>query len=386
MSISRRYFLKSSGMAIAAFAAEPYLLAQRDRPVLIALFQRGAADGLSMVPPFGDRTYGSARPQLAIPSPLAGNDNTAIDLDGFFGLHPSLQSMKSLYDAKHLAIVHAVGSPSTTRSHFDAQDYMETGSPDVKGTRDGWLNRYLQSRTDSQSSPFRAVAFSSSTPRSLMGTVSSVALKRIEDFDVPAEYASLLNKDTAEALRILKGANPSQYAVQNGAAYPESPFGNALRQVAKLIKSNVGLEVAFTDIGGWDTHANQGAAQGQLSQRLQEFGDGIAAFHRDLGDRMRNIVVLTMTEFGRSIRQNGSGGTDHGHASALFVSGGPVKGGKIYGQWPGLDAEQLFEGRDLALTTDFRAVFSEVLSKHMNVSDTARILPGYKSPQMPGLI
>jgi uncharacterized protein (DUF1501 family) len=211
-----------------------------------------------------------------------------------------------------------------------------------------------------------------------MGSAPAVAMRRIEDFDVPAEYAGLLNTETTEALRALKRANPQQYAVENGAGYPTSQYGNALRQIAQLIKADVGLEIAFADMGGWDTHANQGAARGQLAQRLQEFGQGIAAFHRDLGDRMRNIVVLTMTEFGRSVGQNGSGGTDHGHASALFVSGGPVKGGKVYGKWPGLAPEQLFEGRDLALTTDFREIFAEILVKHLGLSDTATIFPGHR--------
>ena len=394
MSLSRRYFLKSTGVALATFAAEPSFLmrtalaqsSRKDRPILIAIFQRGAADGLSMVAPFGDRGYYSVRSQIAIPEPLAGNTETAIDLDGFFGLHPSLRSLKSIYDRGQLAIVHAVGSPSNTRSHFDAQDYMEAGVPDLKSTRDGWLNRYLQARTDSPSIPFRAVAFSPNMPRSLMGKAPALALRRIEDFDVPAAYTELLNSETSEAVRILKRANPQQYAVQNGADYPESQYGNALRQIAQLVKADVGLEVAFTDINGWDTHANQGAIRGQLAQRLQEFAQGISAFHQDLGDRMQNIVILTMTEFGRSVQQNGSGGTDHGHASALFVSGGSVKGKRVYGKWPGLAPDQLFEGRDLALTTDFRDVFSEIVAKHMGVSDTSGIFPGYRPKQTLGIL
>ena len=407
MSISRRYFLKSAGIAVAAFGMEPPFLVRTafgrqrstsvDRPVLVAIFQRGAADGLSMVPPFGDQSYVASRPQIAIAGPSGRSEESAIDLDGFFGLHPSLRSLKSLYDQKQLAIVHAVGSPSNTRSHFDAQDYMESGSPDVKSTRDGWLNRCLQTKSSGTSSFFRGVAFGSNTPRSFTGSAPTVAMTRIEEFDIrargaagiPEEFANLwadVNKDAFDALRILKQAQPQQHPAENGAVYPSTSYGNALKQIAQLVKSDIGLEVAFADIGGWDTHANQGGARGQLAQRLDEFAQGIAAFHQDLSARMRNIVVLTMTEFGRSVQQNGSGGTDHGHASALFVSGGPIKGGKVYGKWPGLRKEQLYEGRDLALTTDFRDVFSEVAAKHLGITDAGRIFPGFKRKQNLGIL
>ena len=192
--------------------------------------------------------------------------------------------------------------------------------------------------------------------------------------------------ETFDAVRMLKQVNPAQFQPENGAQYANGQFGQPLQQIAQLIKANVGLEVAFADVQGWDTHANQGAAQGQLAQRLREFSDSIAAFYRDLGDRMENVVILTMTEFGRAIRQNGSGGTDHGHASALFVLGGPVKGGKVYGKWPGLAPEQLYEGRDLALTTDFRDVFSEILVKHMRTTDVGRVFPGYTPKTALGIL
>jgi uncharacterized protein (DUF1501 family) len=244
-------------------------------------------------------------------------------------------------------------------------------------------------------------------PRTLLGPAPAVALTRITDFGVragnassgltsafEAMYASAAagnplydtGKETFEAVKMIKAANPTQYTPSNGAQYPPSQFGQALLQIAQLVKSDIGLQVAFADVGGWDTHANQGGARGQLAARLMEFGQGIAAFHRDLGDRMRNIVVLTMTEFGRSVRQNGSGGTDHGHASCLFVSGGPVKGGKVYGQWPGLANEQLHEGRDLALTTDFRDVFSEVLLRHMGARDVGTVFPGYRNSKTLGFL
>jgi uncharacterized protein (DUF1501 family) len=396
MAFTRRYFLQSGGVALASFAAAPSFLVRTalaqtdaargtDRPILIAIFQRGAADGISMVVPFGDKSYSSARPQIAIAEPARAGDERAIDLDGFFGLHPSLDSLKPIYDAGHLAVVHAVGSPDSTRSHFDAQDYMESGAPGNKSIPDGWLNRYLQSTPLGNATPFRAVALNATLPRSLSGPAPSVAMQRVNDFGIRGgragseveEMFADLYKDTFAAVKMLRTVNPQQYSPASGVQYPNSPFGQALLQTAQLVKSNVGLQVAFAEIGGWDTHANQGSGRGQLANRLKDFGDALAALYRDLGDRMRNVVIITMTEFGRAIRQNGSGGTDHGHASCLFVAGGPVKGGKVYGRWPGLAPEQLYEGRDLALTSDFRAVFSEILTAHMNAKDVSKIFPGF---------
>jgi uncharacterized protein (DUF1501 family) len=408
MAVTRRFFLKSSGLALASFAAAPSFLKRtalaqtiggtgKDRPIIIAIFQRGAADGISMVVPFGDKSYYSVRPNIAIAEPKSGNAETAIDLDGYFGLHPALASFKPIYDAGNLAIVHAVGSPDNTRSHFDAQDYMEAGTPGNKGTTDGWLNRFMLAKKDAKPSPFRAVSLTANLPRTLMGSAPAIAMTSIADFGVRAGegnnqvaksfeelYArgvpDMLHgtgKEAFEAVKMLKKANPRQYAPANGANYPRSPFGQSLLQIAQLIKSDVGVEVAFTDVGGWDTHANQGTARGQLANRLQDFSQGITALYRDLGDRMRNVVILTMTEFGRTIRQNGSGGTDHGHASCLFALGGPVKGGKVYGKWPGLATAQLYEGRDLALTTDFRDVFAEVAARHMGAANLNSIFPGF---------
>jgi uncharacterized protein (DUF1501 family) len=410
MAVNRRFFLKSSGIALAGLAAPPsflkraalaqnYAAAGKDRPILIAIFQRGAMDGVSAVVPFGDPSYASARPQIAIPAPKTGNADAALDLDGFFALHPGLGSFKPIYDSGHLAVVHAVGSPDNTRSHFDAQDYMESATPGNKGTADGWLNRYLQARRDASSTPFRAVSFTATLPRTLVGSAPALAMTNIGDFGVRAGgaggqvakgfeelYSQSLTdslhgtgKEAFEAVKMLKRANPQQYQASPGSNYPRSPFGNALLQIAQLIKADIGVEVAFADVGGWDTHANQGASRGQLANRLQDFSQGIAALYHDLGDRMRNVVILTMTEFGRTIRQNGSGGTDHGHASCLFVAGGPVKGGRVYGKWPGLSASQLYEGRDLALTTDFRDVFAEVAARHLRVANPGAIFAGYNT-------
>ncbi|MEK6301760.1 MAG: DUF1501 domain-containing protein [Acidobacteriota bacterium] len=408
MAVTRRFFLKSSGVAMASLAAAPSFLKRtalaqtiggtgKDHPVIIAIFQRGAMDGISAVIPFGDKNYYNVRPQIAVPQPKSGNADGAIDLDGYFGLHPSLAPFKPIYDEGHLAIVHAVGSPDNTRSHFDAQDYMEAATPGNKGTPDGWLNRYMQTKKDAKATPFRAVSFTSNLPRTLLGRAPAIALTNISDFGVRAGqgngqvargfeqlYSQGLNdalhgtgKEAFEAVKMLKKANPAQYTAANGAAYPRSPFGQSLLQIAQLIKSDLGVEVAFTDVGGWDTHANQGSSRGQLANRLQDFSQGIAALYKDLGDRMRNVVILTMTEFGRTIKQNGSGGTDHGHASVAFALGGPVKGGKVYGKWPGLAADQLYEGRDLALTTDFRDVFSEIAARHLGAANLGLIFPGF---------
>jgi len=385
--ISRRYFLKSGGAVLVAYAALPSFLGAsgRDLPTLIVIFQRGAADGLSMVVPFGDKHYYDLRPQIAIAQPTRGSEENAIDLDGFFGLHPSLSSLKPIYDQNHLAIVHAAGSPDNTRSHFDAQDYMESGTPGNKSVTDGWLNRYLQGNLGKQATPFRAVAISATLPRSLTGAAPTVAMQRVADFGIrgggaTSELEELFAeeyKDTFEAVRMLRNATSQEYSPGSGVQYPNSPFGQALMQIAQLVKSDIGIEIAFTDAGGWDTHANQGNSRGQLANRLKDFGDGLAALYHDLGDRMRNVVILTMTEFGRAVHQNGSGGTDHGHASCLFVAGGAVKGGKVYGTWPGLAQEQLYEGRDLALTTDFRNVFSEILLKHMGGRNVTKVFPNF---------
>src|SRR5262245_2332184 len=387
--ISRRHFLKASGVGLAGAAAGPSFLfgsAAKDHPVFIAIFQRGAADGISMVVPFGDKNYYAVRPQIAIPEPSRSGDERAIDLDGFFALHPSLASLKSIYGERHLALIHAVGSPANTRSHFDAQDYMESVTRRTMSAPDGWLDRHMQANSKSAASRFRGVALSANVPRSLMRRAPAIEMARIRGFGIrggPAtaqveEIFAKMYPDTFEAVRKLRAANPEQYSPENGAEYPRSPFGQTMLQISQLVKADVGLEIAFADVGGWDTHANQGAARGQLSTRLKEFGDGLAALYRDLGDRMRNVVVLTMTEFGRAIRQNGSGGTDHGHASCMFAFGGPVKGGKVYSRWPGLATEQLFEGRDLALTTDFRAVFSDILTGHMGVKDVSKVFPGFR--------
>ncbi|MDX6612292.1 MAG: hypothetical protein QOD75_1478 [Blastocatellia bacterium] len=410
--MNRRFFLKSGGVALASIGmmnAAPSFLQRTAmaetidritggrRKTLIAIFQRGAVDGLNMVVPFGERSYYELRPNIAIPKPQGTNAEAAIDLDGFFGLHPSMASFKPLWDSKRLAIVHAAGSPDNTRSHFDAQDYMEAGTPGVKSTSDGWLNRYLQSKADPEKSLFRAVSMTQNMPRVLQGRAPAVAMSNLADFSIragrnsanvqggfealygqnPNDVLGGTGKETFEAVNYLKKVNPSQYKAENGAQYPRTPFGNALLQIAQLIKAGVGLEVAFTDVGGWDTHVNEGNSRGQLGNLLGNFSSAIAALYTDLGQRMDDVVVLTMSEFGRTVRENGNRGTDHGHANAMFVVGNSVRGGKVYGDWPGLKSDQLYEGRDLALTTDFRDVFGEIAQKHLATADIAKVFPSY---------
>jgi uncharacterized protein (DUF1501 family) len=411
--MNRRVFLKSGALSLVTLGLSPSFLrrtvfgmelprAARGK-TLIVLFQRGAADALNMVVPFGERAYYTARPQLAVPTPARASGGAgAIDLDGFFGLHPSLSPLKPLWDRGLLAPIHAVGSPSATRSHFDAQDYMESATPDVKGTPSGWLNRYLALEGTCEAgctprAPFRAVSMTAQTPRILEGPSPVVAMTAIEEFSIrsaggdaerrlealyrtgSADLVHGSGSDMFEALRVLRAANPLQYRPAAGVEYPRSPFGQRLLQIAQLIKAGVGLEVAFADVGGWDTHVNQGGAQGQLANRLGDFARSVAALVADLGDRMDDVVILTMSEFGRTVRQNGTGGTDHGHAGAMFVvAGGLRQPRRVLGRWPGLEREQLYEGRDLALTTDFRAVFGELSARHLGATELATLFPGYR--------
>lgn len=382
------------------------------RKVLIAIFQRGAVDGLSMIVPHRELIYYEARKSIAIRPPLVGNADTAVDLDGVFGLHPALLPLKPLWDAQRLAVVHACGSPHPTRSHFDAQDYMESGAPGEKSIADGWLGRVLQARPAVQANPLRAVAFATTLPQSLQGTIEAVTVSNLVDFDVKAGSPLLSSgieaqqgfeqlyergihdllyeagQEAFDTMKLLKARNLQGSTPANGAGYPRGRFGDTLRQIAQLIKADVGLEVAFTDCGGWDTHVRQGNERGQLATRLTEFAQGLAALDRDLGDRMQDVVVLTMSEFGRTVHENGNGGTDHGHATAMFVLGGPVRGGRVVGRWPGLEKEQLFDGRDLQVTSDFRHLFAEVATHHFGLSSDTPLFPKFpvKRDSYPGVM
>jgi len=418
--ISRRVLLRNGGMALLSLGFAPAFVARTAaagatrRKLLITIFQRGAADGLNIVVPFAERDYYAARPTIAIapPTRTAGGDGAALDLDGFFGLHPRLGPLLPLWQQRSLAIVHACGSHDPTRSHFDAQDYMESGTPGVKSTTDGWLNRVLRaerrpdaSATSPGSTPFRAVALGPQLPRTLQGTAPALAMTDVTRFGLrggagtqasfEAEYAAAADRvlqrtgqDAFDAMRQLDAAAPGRYQPANGAVYPRSAYGQALKQIAQLAKADVGLEIAFAESGQWDHHANEGAATGQLGNRLDDFAQGIAALVTDLGSRMQDVIILTMSEFGRAVAENGNRGTDHGHANAMFIVGGPVKGGKVYGQWPGLAQTQRHDGRDLAVTTDFRDVFAEVAVRHLGVKDVRAVFPGYavSAARFPGFL
>ncbi len=444
MTITRRLFLKSGAIALASIGMEPVLgpmflrqtafgaetTAQKRKKTLICIFQRGAADGLNIVVPHGDADLYRHRPGLAVQRPGRGNpQNSAIDLDGFFGLHPALAPFVPIFKSGHLAAVHACGSPDATRSHFDAQDYMESGAPGNKRVADGWLARTVMACPEdraklaaSAASPFRAVAIGGDhgLPRSLQGDAGALAIPDLHSFGIgipemaaargkgkgnaarraldsgsaqmavaPSGVAGGFEtlyenavgdvlhgtgKESFEAIAVLNRITPGSYVPSNGAVYPAGRFGESLKQIAQLVKAGVGVEVAFAEMGGWDTHTNQ---PNRLTQQLREFGQGVAALYNDLGDTMNDVVILTMSEFGRTARQNGNNGTDHGHATCFFALGGPVNGGKVLGKWPGLAPEQLYENRDLALTTDFRAVFGEIAIRHLGAQNLQKIFPSY---------
>ncbi len=436
--INRRAFFRRGGLALVALGLPPEFLtrsllaptrAAERKKTLICIFQRGAVDGLNMVVPFGEKAYYRRRRSIAVPAP-SGRTGGAIDLDGFFGLHPALGPLHDLYARRELAVVHAVGSPHPTRSHFDAQDFMETATPGVKSTRDGWLNRLLREtecaactgrtladgaahaadhqagQTGLAASPaLRGIAMGSALPLALRGPHPALAIADLDRFGVAGgrdaalqasferayrtEAGDLVSSAAGEAfdaIDILKRADLARYRPAAGVQYPPGNFGRSLQQIAQLIKAGVGVEVAFADIGGWDTHQAQGGTQGQLANRFSELGRGIRALYDDLGDRMDDVVLLTMSEFGRTVAENGSGGTDHGHANCMFVMGGGVRGGRVLGDWPGLETEQLYEGRDLALTTDFRDVFGELAIRHLGADRLDLVFPGHAGGRSLGLI
>lgn len=422
--ISRRIFLKQGAMTCvclgagamfgsrflqqSAYAAD--LGSALDNKILICIFQRGAVDGLSMVVPYGDPFYYKNRAEIALGAPgRSAKENATLDLDGYFGLHPALADLLPIFQSGHLAAIQACGSPNASRSHFDSQDLMEAGVEVDKSVADGWLNRALGYCPEdaAKASPFRATAMTSMTPRTLMGDQDTLVVRDLDTFGLAGDvalpmpamggmgggkggfesmYSSAVDtvlhgtaQESFDAISMLKAIRGKKYEPAGGAKYPNDRFGRSLRQIAQLIKSNVGLQVAFAEIEGWDTHANQGNATGTLAQRLTSFGQGLAALHRDLGDRMNDVVVVTQSEFGRTVRQNGNRGTDHGHGTCFFVLGGPIAGGKVYGDWPTLAPDKLFENRDLAVTTDYRDVFAEVATRHLRVplSGMPQVFPKY---------
>jgi uncharacterized protein (DUF1501 family) len=384
----------------------------KKRKTLVAIFMRGAADGLNIVVPFGDKRYRELRPTLAVAPPSAEtNANTGnpfnggpIDLDGTFALNGAMQPLRVLWEKKQLAIIEATGSPDPSRSHFDAQDSMECGTPG-KTTGDGWLNRALPG-SGGEASSMRAVALGNQVPHCLRGGNEVIAIGNLQQFSISDQSAAAImqsmyattadaslgrtGKDAFEAMKVVRSIQDTPTntpAVAPGSGPPliaqAGDFGRNLQQLARLLKAEAGVEVAFADIGGWDHHGNENQ---QLPNLLRQLSAGIAAFHQEMGDRMEDIVLVTMSEFGRTAAENGNGGTDHGHGSFMMVIGGPVRGGKVYGKWPGLEREQLFEGRDLAVTTDYREVLGELVQGHLGQQNLSRVFPGFQPGQPLGLL
>jgi len=396
-TFSRRLFLRSAG-ALAALGSVPGFLGRAlaasppgTGRTLVLIFLRGGADGLSIVPPVGDPAYRAARPTIALAPP--GSDGGVLRLDDVFGLHPALAPLLPLWSERTLAIVHAAGLPGATRSHFDAQDFCESGTPGTKSTADGWLNRAVQ-RASGPEGAFRVVAVQPTLPRMLVGDAPAVAMSSLGQFRLPAGpggsgafdalYAQAVDTalrttgmETFEALREAGSAKLAQLPPDNGAQYGTAPIARRLQDVARLIRSGVGLQVAVTDMGGWDTHVGEGAEKGQLATRLSELGGALAAFARDLGARWGDTLVVVMTEFGRTARENGNRGTDHGTASMMLVLGGGVRGGRVLGGYRGMDRAQLFEERDLAIGTDVRSVLWESARAQLGVRDAAAVFPGF---------
>jgi len=422
MNVNRRIFLKQGALAFLCMGAGPSwgpgflrntafaadLGSSTSNKILICVFQRGAVDGLSMVVPYGDPYYYQSRSDISLAPPTqAAGENTTLDLNGYFGFNPALAPLLPIFKQGQLAAIQACGSPNASRSHFDSQDLMEAGTDTDKSVADGWLNRLIGCCPEdaAKKTAFRAVSMTSGIPRSLQGEQDSLAIRDLDTFGLAGDisvplagpsgttsgfesmYGSAVDtvlhgtaKESFDALDMLKSVRNGTYTPANGANYPQTAFGKNLKQIAQLIKANVGLQIAFAEVGGWDTHANQGNGKGQLANNLGGFAKALAALNQDLGDRMADVVVVTMSEFGRTVHQNGNRGTDHGHGTCFFPMGGSIKRGKVYRDTPTVAPDKLFQNRDLAITTDFRDVFGEICARHFNVpmADMAKLFPHYQ--------
>jgi uncharacterized protein (DUF1501 family) len=368
--------------------------------ILICVFLRGGTDGLSLVPPyFEGADYYDGRPTIAIPEPGAG-PFTAIDLDGSFGFHPGLAPLKPFYDAGSLAVVHGAGLVEANRSHFDAQRYFEQGVPNDKTIGTGWLGRHLSSTGPGSGSVFRGIALSDHVQAALRGELPALAVSSLENigFHGPknkddedlalallqqfylGQPVGLLHDQAQllfETIAILRQLAEAGYTPAAGAVYPDDGFGYGLRQIAQLVKADLGLEAACIDLGGWDTHETQGVRDGQFAGLAASLGAGLAAFATDLGDRMQNVTIVTMSEFGRTTRENGSAGTDHGHGNAMLLLGGGVIGGHVYSRWPGMSEGELDSEGDLVVTIDYRDVFAEILQYRLLNPALSQVLPNF---------
>lgn len=412
--MKRSAFLRSGAMAAfvagwgglpafvqAAASAQKIIHPYKRTKTLVCIFQRGAMDGLMAVSPYTDSNLKALRPRLFM-SP-AQTEGGMFDLDGKFALHPALSHLLPFFKENRMTVVHGVGSPNNTRSHFDAQDFMESGMPNNKNSLSGWLNRALVLK-EIQSGPLRGVSITKALPRSLQGEAQSLAISNLEEFALQNNYgrsagganpsfeklydesnSQLLKQSGKDGFAALKLIDPDQvrhYKPADGVVYPNSPLGRSLKQIAMLIKMEVGLEIGFAESGGWDTHINQGTINGAFARNLKDFGDSIAAFWTDLGGYQDDVSLMTMTEFGRTVHQNGTGGTDHGRASCLFLLDNALTGGKVINQMGSLSKEQLEDGRDLPVTTDFRSVFSAIAKHRLLISDQKKLFPGWQGKNL----
>jgi uncharacterized protein (DUF1501 family) len=389
--MNRRRFLKALsaiGVSSATFPQQVFAQIPTTK-TLVFVFLRGALDGLSAVVPYGDPEYAKLRAATRLAAPGAGA-NATLRLDSTFSLHPALKSLMPLFEAKQLAIVHAVGQQQASRSHFDAQDFLESGAAGRK-TADGFLGRASRTGQTAETLPLRSVALSPTMPQSLLGDSAAVAFPSLQDFRmaaVPSTGASFESMYASAVDDALRGAGGEAFdslheakrlverTAKSQVAYSNTEFSRRMRDIATLIRSNAGTRIAVTEMGGFDTHLGQGASTGRLASRLTEFGDGLGQFAADLGQMLQHVCVVAVTEFGRTARENGTGGTDHGTASALFVLGGGVRGGRVVTDWPGLAPRALFEGRDLKGTTDVRQVLAECLEETLRIR-AADVLPDF---------
>lgn len=404
--LTRRNFLKTSGLVAGLGAsiglpswmprlafAQPYNNPKGD--VLVSIFLRGGADTLNMIVPHAEDAYYDARPQLSIPRPDDSADSKTIDLDGFFGLHPSLTALHPIFTGGGMIAVHATGSPHDSRSHFEAMDYMERGVPGSFDVSTGWIGRHLASTTTDMDSPIRGIGWGTAIQRALTGAPSTVAMQSIIDYHLGGDeqmaqqmmqsLMSLYQMDgtlydsaqsTQAAIDVVQAVGYENYVPKHKATYGDDEFALALRQTASLIRADVGLESACIDLGGWDTHVNQGGTQGTHARLMEILANGLASFHQDMGPDMNRVIVIIMSEFGRRLEENGGRGTDHGHGGAIIVMSDNLKPIPVYTNWPTLDPDKLDSG-DLAITTDYRDVLAELISKRLKNDALGEVFPDY---------
>lgn len=407
--MKRREFLQTAGLCTMSFlfpGIEGWALSNSDHEPgggkLIVVFLRGAVDGLNVVVPYGDPSYYSARPAIAIPRP--GQEMGALNLDGHFGLHPSLEPLIKYWQDGTLAFVHATGSPDPTRSHFDAQDFMESGTPGVKVTSSGWMNRLL-AQLPSSDSPIRAINVGETLPRILQGPVSVASYapegknaiqKKAIDFPVVSQFFQSMYggrkdelgkafNDGLSARKTIKKELEGEMLAANQGAPDARNFRGFGSQLGTLFGKDPTVQMGFLAIGGWDTHVNQGGAKGQLANKLSTLGKGLNELIANLGNEYKNTMIVVMSEFGRTVKENGNNGTDHGHGNMMMLLGGRIAGGKVFGNWAGLNGSKLYEGRDLAVTTDFRSVLSAAVSEHMGISQKGmqEVFPHFEASGSP---